>query len=193
MSTNKSFLPIFILKGLDMADLPERLKELRKQKKLTQKEIAEKLGIKQNSYSDWENGKSEPNVKTILMLAQELDSSIDYLLGASSINVNARDIIEQYNNSSMVEKLKIEQAMDTSAVYSILHRRLNFGTSYERLYKDELELGATKKEARELINKAKLSEKRYLERIQNENSLGNSNNLETTRSKSPETDDNEKY
>ena len=35
----------------------KRLKELRKEKKLTQKEIAEQIGIKQNSYSDWETGK----------------------------------------------------------------------------------------------------------------------------------------
>ena len=35
----------------------ERLKTLRKEKKLTQKELAEQIGIKQNSYSDWETGK----------------------------------------------------------------------------------------------------------------------------------------
>lgn len=34
-----------------------RLKELRKKNNLTQKELAEQIGIKQNSYSDWETGK----------------------------------------------------------------------------------------------------------------------------------------
>lgn len=57
------------------------LKELRKEKKLTQKELAAKIGIKQNSYSDWETGKNEPNLENIVKLAQLLDTTTDNLLG----------------------------------------------------------------------------------------------------------------
>lgn len=59
----------------------DRLKTLRKEKKLTQKELAEQIGIKQNSYSDWETGKNEPNLENIVKLADLLDVSLDWLFG----------------------------------------------------------------------------------------------------------------
>ena len=59
----------------------ERLKTLRKEKKLTQKELAEQIGIKQNSYSDWETGKSEPSFENLIKLADLLEVSLDWLFG----------------------------------------------------------------------------------------------------------------
>ena len=59
----------------------ERLKTLRKEKKLTQKELAEQIGIKQNSYSDWETGKNEPSLENLIKLADLLEVSIDWLFG----------------------------------------------------------------------------------------------------------------
>lgn len=59
----------------------DRLKTLRKEKKLTQKELAEQIGIKQNSYSDWETGKNEPSLENIIKLTKILDTTADELLG----------------------------------------------------------------------------------------------------------------
>ena len=59
--------------------LPERLKSLRKEANLTQKEVAEKLGFDQKSYSFWENGKRNP--KNIQQIADFFNVSTDYLLG----------------------------------------------------------------------------------------------------------------
>ena len=59
----------------------ERLKEKRKNKKLTQKELAEQLGIKQNTYSDWERGKTQPNLDYLTKLANILETTTDDLLG----------------------------------------------------------------------------------------------------------------
>ncbi|WP_374788052.1 helix-turn-helix domain-containing protein [Lactococcus lactis] len=64
-----------------MSVFAEQLKTLRKINGITQKELAEKLKIKQNSYSDWENGKSEPNIEMLVRLADYFDVSVDYLLG----------------------------------------------------------------------------------------------------------------
>lgn len=44
----------------------ERLKTLRKEKKLTQKELAEQIGISQKSYSHWETGKNEPSLENLI-------------------------------------------------------------------------------------------------------------------------------
>ncbi|MFS9335227.1 helix-turn-helix domain-containing protein [Streptococcus peroris] len=59
----------------------KRLKELRKEKKLTQKEIAEQIGIKRNTYSDWETGKNEPNFENLIKLADFFEVSLDWLFG----------------------------------------------------------------------------------------------------------------
>ena len=59
----------------------DRLKTLRKEKKLTQKELAEQIGIKQNSYSDWETGKNEPSLENIVKLTKILNTTADELLG----------------------------------------------------------------------------------------------------------------
>lgn len=59
----------------------ERLKTLRKEKKLTQKELAEQIGIKRNSYSDWENNKTSPSFENLVKLADLFEVSLDWLFG----------------------------------------------------------------------------------------------------------------
>lgn len=61
----------------------ERLKELRKQARLTQVELAKRLGIGQSSYADWERGKKKPTQENLVKISQVLNVSIDYLVGNS--------------------------------------------------------------------------------------------------------------
>ena len=61
----------------------ERLKLLRKEKKLSQVKLAKSVGIHYNHLGRYEHGKSNPSVKTLARLAQALDVSVDYLLGGS--------------------------------------------------------------------------------------------------------------
>ena len=64
-----------------MKVFPQRLKELRLKKGLTQTELGEKVGVKQNTFTNWENGKREPNFETLLKLASILNTTTSYLLG----------------------------------------------------------------------------------------------------------------
>lgn len=57
------------------------LRELRKEKKLSQTALAEELGIKQTTYSDWETGKSTPSQKELEKLAKFFNVSFDVLFG----------------------------------------------------------------------------------------------------------------
>lgn len=59
----------------------ERLIEQRKINKLTQRQVADNLGISQPSYIRYENGTSEPNLTSLSKLADLFDVSVDYLLG----------------------------------------------------------------------------------------------------------------
>ena len=66
-----------------MLSFGEKLRDLRESNKLTQREIAAKLGIKQPSYIRYENGKSEPTLECLVKIADLFDVSVDYLLGRS--------------------------------------------------------------------------------------------------------------
>lgn len=58
-----------------------RLKELRLQHGFSQEELAEKIGIKRNSYSDWEHGKCKPNYEKLEKIADFFSVSLDWLFG----------------------------------------------------------------------------------------------------------------
>ena len=58
-----------------------RIKELREEKGLSQKELANKTGIKQANISRWEAELVVPNIIDIWTLAEFFDCSIDYLVG----------------------------------------------------------------------------------------------------------------
>lgn len=66
-----------------MPTFGERLKELRLKKASTQKEMAEYLGISANAYQNYEYDKREMNIKSLTLLADYFDVSIDYLIGRS--------------------------------------------------------------------------------------------------------------
>lgn len=61
-----------------------RLKDLREDNDLVQKEVAAYLGIDQRVYSNYETGKREIPVKFIVMLADFYNTSSDYLLGRTN-------------------------------------------------------------------------------------------------------------
>lgn len=56
-----------------------KLKELRKEKGLTQQDIANLLKIPKSTYGFYEVGKTEPNIETLKKLANFYDVSLDFL------------------------------------------------------------------------------------------------------------------
>ena len=67
-----------------------RLKEARKNARLTQKEIASIIGVNQNTYSYWENGKTKVDNVTLKKLAEVLNVSVDFLLGEEAPKYDTR-------------------------------------------------------------------------------------------------------
>ena len=57
-----------------------RLKELRKQKKITQLKLAMDLNMNQNSVSRYENEEREADYASLIAFADYFDVSVDYLL-----------------------------------------------------------------------------------------------------------------
>lgn len=64
-----------------MLCLGTRIKIARKQKGLTQEQLAEVIGVSRSAISRWESGDMEPTIKNLAELARTLDVSSDHLLG----------------------------------------------------------------------------------------------------------------
>ena len=59
----------------------ERLRELRKEKNLSMKQLAIKLNTTDAAISNWENGINEPKISYLKAMAEFFNVSADYLLG----------------------------------------------------------------------------------------------------------------
>lgn len=59
----------------------KRIKELRSEIKITQKQLAEKIHKSPTAVASWEQGLSEPCVNDLRLLCSIFDVSADYLLG----------------------------------------------------------------------------------------------------------------
>jgi transcriptional regulator with XRE-family HTH domain len=64
----------------------ENLKLAREKKNMTQKEVADSIGVAKSTYSLYESGNREPNVQTIKKISDVLNVSADELLGLNSEN-----------------------------------------------------------------------------------------------------------
>lgn len=64
-----------------MVIVSKRIKELRKEHKMSQLELAEKCMVKQSCVSKWERGATLPELDCIVLLAKIFSVSTDYLLG----------------------------------------------------------------------------------------------------------------
>lgn len=64
-----------------MSKFSDRLRELRLEKKLTQKQAAEIFKTNNSSISDWECGRAEPGIEIIIAICKYFGVTADYLLG----------------------------------------------------------------------------------------------------------------
>ncbi|MCM1306357.1 MAG: helix-turn-helix domain-containing protein [Bacteroides sp.] len=60
-----------------------RLKELRLENKMTQKELAAKINCDQSMIARWESGDNEPTATYIIKISKVFNTTADYLLGIS--------------------------------------------------------------------------------------------------------------
>ena len=66
-----------------MGKISERIKILRAEKNITQKHLAEIVGVSEVSLQRFEYGAARPSLDTLIALADYFDVSLDYLVGRS--------------------------------------------------------------------------------------------------------------
>lgn len=69
-----------ILYNVFMGGVMMRLRDLREDNDLTQSEVAQLLNVRQNTYSQYENGQRQIPIDALILLAKFYHTSIDYLL-----------------------------------------------------------------------------------------------------------------
>ena len=127
----------------------DRLKELRKSKKLTQVQVSKMIDVQQGTYSRWENGTLEPNLEAVVKLAKLFDTTTDYLLGKtiySTLDVVPHPItridlkkLKEFNKTEL-DDLKFSIVMNGIKNHSTLPKYLDNLVSENNLDEEEQEI-----------------------------------------------------
>lgn len=98
-----------------MSRFGEILAELRKDRRLSQKELASIFHISTSTISSYETGAHFPNAEQIVQFAQFFDVTTDYILGVTSCDLSPSILLEPYTDEflmqdvvSMLKKLSPE-------------------------------------------------------------------------------------
>lgn len=81
----------------------EKLKDARKQKGLLQSELGKLIGVRTQTISNWETGKSEPNLETVNKLCEILNIPLYSLISKGAdyqLNYDEAFIIKKYRELS---------------------------------------------------------------------------------------------
>ena len=103
-----------------MTHFNDRIKKLRKQKDMTQEQLAEYIGVSTQAISRWETGATCPDISALPQLAELFNITIDELLGVNEkvkrqeINAVIADAEEKINNTGETEGpiIKLKEALN---------------------------------------------------------------------------------
>lgn len=102
-----------------MKELREKIRDLREDHDLKQKTVAARLGISQQTYSNYENGHREIPTSAVVALADYYKVSADYLLGTDNGYPGSTNLSSAYlDNVTMhdvvydIQKLQPEERRD---------------------------------------------------------------------------------
>lgn len=136
--------------------LGERLKALRKNKEMTQDELAEYLGVSYQAVSRWERGEGYPDITTLPLIADFFNTTIDDLIGVNqektrqkikeylaraAVYYNKKDFtnciivlreaLSEFPNSdeiifALAKSLPYKQTVDSDEIISLCNRVLSY-------------------------------------------------------------------
>ncbi len=99
-----------------------RLLELRTERKLSQRAIAQKLHISQGTYNNWEHSKTQPSIEQLIEISRFFNVSVDYLIGNADdyglINVKDNLAPEQRKMLQLFDRLDPDTK---TALIALLH------------------------------------------------------------------------
>ena len=102
------------------------ISELRKEKKLTQKELAEKINVSDKAVSRWETGKGYPDVTSLVSLSEYFDVSVNELLAGKRLTVENiketadKNLISVFEQVQKNKKKQITQTVLHTVVFLVI-------------------------------------------------------------------------
>lgn len=107
----------------------EKLKQLRTERRLSQKALAQAIDFTQSNISEWEQGRIEPSIGAAIALCRFFEVSADYLLGLEdesgakeygvpavpAISKDEREALELYRKLSPKDRQRINTALEMYA------------------------------------------------------------------------------
>lgn len=109
------------------------IKDLRKKKNMTQDELAEKLSVTRQAVSNWENGKTQPDVETLTQLAEVFDVSVERIIYGKekkhwhfAINFDPQKTAQDCVNMGAILAAVISYVKWQSIGWAILHGTLGW-------------------------------------------------------------------
>lgn len=98
----------------------ENLKALRERAKITQKQLADAIGVSQQSINKYENHNIEPDIQTLIKIAEYFNTSVDYLIGHTdhpadnrSLTTEEASLLKAYKGLSRKQQLCIKTIIDS--------------------------------------------------------------------------------
>lgn len=85
-------------------NLSDRIQYLRKQKGLSQEELADKIGVSRQAVSKWENEQTTPDLEKIISMSELFEVTTDYILkGIEPVNmINRKDVYSLYFSFALI-------------------------------------------------------------------------------------------
>ena len=109
---------------MDQQKIGAFLRELRTEKKLTQEQLAEKMGVSGRTVSRWENGNNMPDLSIIIELADFYDVDIRELLNgerkSEKMNEDLKETLMMVSEYSEEEKKKLTKQCFTYTIGSVV-------------------------------------------------------------------------
>ena len=97
------------------------LKEIRKTRKMTQQEVADKLSCDVTTYARYENGDRNPPLDILLSLSELFDVTLDYLVGRETHN--NRCLSQRERELLQASKYADERATDDAIMLLKKHKK----------------------------------------------------------------------
>lgn len=102
-----------------MSIFSERVRYAREMRNLSQKEVAEKVNMSQQGYSNIETGRREPNLSTLRLLRHALEESLDFFIGYNVEDRRAEHLYELYAEA---RRIRIEAEEDFEYSLSLVNK-----------------------------------------------------------------------
>ena len=111
--------------------LGQKIAYLRKNKGLTQAQLAEKMSVSTQAVSKWETDQTAPDISLLYPLAKELDTTVDYLLSDKEELPETRYIPEaERDTDSLILKIRVldnEDSVNVNIPFLLIKEGLRSG------------------------------------------------------------------